>query len=438
MEKPLNISPFPRAILHIDGDSFFVSCEVARDPSLRGKPVITGAERGIASAMSPEAKQAGITRGMKISEARRVCPAVVVLPSDYETYSLVSYRMYEIVRRVTPLVEAYSIDECFADITGLRRPLARSYEEIGRAIQSDLRSELGMSFSVGLGPTKVLAKTGSNWKKPNGFTVIPGNRAHEFLAELPVGKIWGIGPQTTAFLEGRGIRTALDFAQRDEAEIHRILSKPFQEIWRELRGIPTLSLATHAIPQQSIGKTKTFTPPSSDRARVFAELSKNVENACIKARRHGLAALRFAFFLKRQDFRTQGLECDCSHATNAPGEILDMIAERFDRVFIPRTPYRATGIVLGKLTGTTHTQPDLFGATLRADAWREVNEGIDSIDRKFGKHTVYLASSQPALGRAPHASRENGSVSARAEASGRFRGETARKRVGLPSLGEVG
>ncbi|HSE35127.1 MAG TPA: DNA polymerase IV [Candidatus Paceibacterota bacterium] len=438
MHKPLSIHPFPKAILHVDGDSFFVSCEIAKNPSLRGRPVITGAERGIASAMSPEAKRAGITRGMKISEARHVCPTVVILPSDYETYSLVSLRMFAIVRRFTPLVEEYSIDECFADLTGLRRPLGRSYEEIGRAIQADLRSELGMSFSVGIGPTKVLAKTGSNWKKPNGFTMIPGNRAHEFLAELPVGKIWGIGPQTSAFLTGRGITTALDLARLDEASVRRMLSKPFQEIWLELRGISALPFSASAKPAQSISKTKTFTPPSTSRARVFAELSKNVENACIKARRHGLGARRVVVFLKQQDFRTRGLECDLSQATNAASEILAILAERFDALFVPGTPYRATGIVLGGLSDAAHIQPDLFGAALRADAWREVNEGIDALDRRFGKHTVALASSMPALSRAPHASRENGKVSARAEESGRFRGETARKRVGLPSLGEVG
>lgn len=438
MFKPLSLHSFPKAILHIDGDSFFVSCEIAKDPSLRGRPVVTGAERGIASAMSPEAKRAGVTRGLKLSDAKRLCPDLVVLPSDYETYSLVSLRMFEIVRRYTPLVEEYSIDECFADITGLRRPLARSYEAIALAIKADLRRELGMTFSIGLGPTKVLAKTGSNWAKPDGFTTIPGNRAHEFLAQLPVGKIWGIGPQTSAFLSARGIATALDLARLEEASVRRMLSKPFQEIWQELRGIPTLPLERSAKPAQTISKTKTFTPPSSTRARVFAELGKNVENACIKARRHGLAAKRVTIFLKRQDFRIRGREYDLSHATNAPAEILAAIAGGFDALFVPGTPYRATGVVLGALADATIVQPDLFGATLRTDAWREVNAGIDAIDRQYGKHTVALAASMPALVRAPHAARSNGQVSARAGANGLFRGETARRRVGLPSLGEVG
>lgn len=109
----------PRAILHIDGDSFFASCEVAKNPTLRGKPVITGKERGIVSAATYEAKARGVTRGMRLSEVRTVCPDAIILPSDYETYSIFSYRMYEIVRRYTPAVEEYSIDECFADLGGM-------------------------------------------------------------------------------------------------------------------------------------------------------------------------------------------------------------------------------------------------------------------------------------------------------------------------------
>src|SRR3990167_5878482 len=146
---------FPRAILHIDGDSFFASCEVAKNPALRGKPVVTGRERGIASSMTYEAKRLGVKRGMMLSEIKKVCPAVIILPSDYETYSLFSKRMYEIVRRYTPSVEEYSIDECFADLTGLRRTLRMSYPSIAATIKREMELELGMTFSMGLSCTKV-------------------------------------------------------------------------------------------------------------------------------------------------------------------------------------------------------------------------------------------------------------------------------------------
>src|SRR3989442_10383523 len=147
-----------------------------------------------------EAKARGVTRGMRIAEIRKVCPDAIILPSDYETYSLLSKRFFAIVRRYTPDVEEYSIDECFADLTGLRRPLRMSYLKIAERIKKALDAELGFTFSVGLAPNKVVAKIASTWAKPSGLTAIPGRDLHQYLAKLPVEKVWGIGPNTTAFL----------------------------------------------------------------------------------------------------------------------------------------------------------------------------------------------------------------------------------------------
>jgi DNA polymerase-4/DNA polymerase V len=119
---------WPRAIIHVDADAFFTSCEEAIHPELKGKPIITGGERGIVACASYAAKAMGIQRGVALHEAKRICPALVVLPSDYETYSLFSRRMFNIIRRFTPQVEEYSVDEAFADLTGMRRALRASYK----------------------------------------------------------------------------------------------------------------------------------------------------------------------------------------------------------------------------------------------------------------------------------------------------------------------
>ncbi len=163
MNAPLTLHAFPRAILHVDGDAFFASCEQSRRPQLQGRPVVTSKERGIAASMSYEAKARGVTRGMRLADIRKRCPDAVILPSDYETYSLLSTRLFAIVRRYTPEVEAYSVDECFADLTGLRRPLRMSYFQMAAQIKKDLDSALGFTFSVGLAPNKVVAKIASKW-----------------------------------------------------------------------------------------------------------------------------------------------------------------------------------------------------------------------------------------------------------------------------------
>lgn len=430
-----SLHSYPRAILHIDGDSFFAACEVAQNPRLRGKPVITGLERGIASAMTYEAKRKGVTRGMQLSEIRRVCPEAVILPSDYETYSLYSRRMYEIVRRYTPAVEEYSIDECFADLTGLRRSLRMPYPKMAATIKHDLYTELGMTFSIGLAPTKVLAKVASKWSKPDGLTCLPLRDAANYLRELPTEKVWGIGPNTSAFLRKHGIHTALQFIERDFSWIARNLAKPYQEIWRELSGELVYELdmeGKHTY--QSISKTKTFTPPSRDRAFVFAQLSKNIENACIKARRHRLAARDIVFFLKTQDFRCRGLELKLSRATSLPGEITEALASCFDEVYRAGTLYRATGIVLMHLEDASQLQHDLFGSSVRAQKLRAIYEAVDKLRERHGKHTVFLGSSFAAI-TAPGHRGQRGTPASRKGAL--LKGETTRRRLSIPILGEV-
>lgn len=434
-DAPLTLHSFPRAILHIDGDAFFASCEVAKNPKLKGKPVITGLERGIASALTYEAKARGVKRGMRVSDIRRICPDAVLLPSDYETYSLYSTRMFAIVRRYTPTVEEYSIDECFAELTGLRRPNRMSYGEMAQSIKHDLDSELGITFSVGLAPTKVLAKIASKWQKPSGLTVIPGNRAHLFLKELPVGKVWNIGPQTESYLATLGVRTALQFARKDEEWIRKHFTKPQREIWLELHGEFVYQLETgEKHDYASISKTKTFTPPSRDRDYVFAQLSKNIENACIKARRHGLAARVAVIYLKTQDFKVEGIECALSAATSIPADVIRVIRPAFERLFRSEREYRATGVILTKLVEDRIRQPDLFGETLRIEKMQDLYGQIDALAKKFGKHAVVLGSSLPTFTNPQHTGeRARSAIGERPV----FHGETKRKHLAIPYLGEV-
>lgn len=428
-------SEYPRAILHIDGDSFFASCEVAKNPALKGKPVVTGKERGIASAMTYEAKRKGVIRGMRISEIKKICPEAVILPSDYETYSLYSLRMYNIVRRYTPEVDEYSIDECFADITGLRGLYHLSYEKIAEKIKIELDHELGMTFSIGLAPTKVLAKVASKWAKPSGLTFIPLNKAHEFLTKLPIEKIWGIGTQTSALLNKFGIKTAYDFVERDKEWVSKHLAKPYFEIWQELRGeyVYKINTGEKSI-YKSISKTKTFTPSSNNKEYVFAELSKNIENACIKARRYNLATSEIIFFLKTQDFKYYSAQVKFFQTVSVPQAILEAIVESFNKIYVPNTLYRATGIVLEKLVENSNIQMDLFNNNLNTEKEKVIYDYVDTISHKFGKHAIFLGSSFKAMVNNSHL----GERGERAERkTDLFKGETSRRRLNIPMLGEA-
>jgi len=429
-------SSFPRAILHVDGDSFFAAVEIAKDPRLNGKPVITGKERGIVSACTYDLKARGVKRGMRLHEVRAIAPDAVVLPSDYETYSIFSERMYEIVRRYTPAVEEYSIDECFADLGGMRRVHNMGYVDIARAIKKELQTELGLTFSLGLSATKVLAKIGSKWKKPDGLTAIPLKDAAYFLKKKEVGDVWGIGANTAAYLNKFGIKTAFDFAQKSEEWVRNNTAKPYFELWHELNGRVILELTTEKKETyQSISKTKTFTPSSRESSFVFSQLSKNIENACIKARRWELAAPEVFFFLKTQDFKYHGFEIKLPHSSNVPHDVLREVARYFPHVFKKGTEYRATGITLLKLQKASDVQLDLFGKVRESEGLRMVFNSVDALSERYGKHVVFLGSSFTAIKFGAHLG-ERGDTPERTKQL--FKGESSRRRLSIPMLGEVG
>lgn len=395
MASPFSIRSFPRAIVHFDGDSFFASVEQAMNHTLRGKVVITGGERGAITSVSREGKALGISRGMSLRDVKKICPEAVIVTSDYTSYSIFARRMYTIVRSFTPDVEEYSIDECFADITGLRQKYRMPYERITQLIQEKLHTDLGVTFSAGLGPNKCLAKVASKYRKPAGFTAIPAKEAHEYLKDIPVSRLWGMGGATSLYMEKLGVRTALEFAEKDAhwLELNKI-SKPYRDIWTELRGGFVKQLNTASDDSMgSLMKTQTFTPPSNDRAFVLSQLARNIEGVCTKARRHGVRGRTASFYLKTQDFHYAGLSLELSLPLADPREFMRLVEENFDKVFEPGVLYRATGFTLRSITAEHAVMNDLFGDSERAEAKSRILETIDTLNHKFGNGTVHFAAS---------------------------------------------
>lgn len=390
--KPLSLNSYPRAILHIDADAFFTSVEQALTPSLQGRPVVTGKERGIIACASYEAKAFGIKRGIPLFEAKKVCPQLVILPSDYESYSLYSRKMFDIVRRYTPAVEEYSIDEVFADITGLRRVYRCSYEKIGRDIKSDIQKELGLTVSVGLSPTKALSKICSDFRKPDGFTGVPAKYIHILLNRTSLDEVWGFGSNTVSLLKKYGLNTAYDFVVKPQKWASGLLHKPGRELWNELRGNSVWDVQTE--PKNSyatIVKSKTFSPASSDPDFVYAKLTKNAESAFIKSRRYKLKANRLAVILRTSNFEHYGLEAKLSRAAASYIETAPLISVLFEKLFSHNTFYRSTMIVLGGLEIDDVEQYDLFEDRPRIENMRRATEMIDRINKKYGKHKIRSA-----------------------------------------------
>jgi len=430
IDSIITLSSYPRAIAHIDCDAFFASCEQAREPRLKRLPVATGKERGIVSCASYEAKNAGVKRGMRLFEAKQICPTLVILPSDYETYSIYSERMFDIIRRFSPSVEEFSIDEAFCDLTGLRRIYRTSYPGIAKKIKSEIEKELDIIVSVGLSLTKTLAKICSKQNKPNGFMALPGYCLHEFLKNIPTEKVCGFGPNTVELLDKCGVKTVLDYIKRPADFAQKLLGKIGLELWHELRGKAVYKLCQEKKEKYlSISKSKTFMPASKEKSLVKGQLIRNLESACIKLRRHHLSAAVITAYLRRSDFRECGLKAKLNRHSSSTLDFTGICAGILDKIFDPAFLYRATGVILSDIVAEGVDSRTLFEDPLRIEKISRVSRAIDEINEKFGKHTMHIAASNIAGVRRDHSRSD---IARRKQDL--LKGETFRRRLKIPML----
>ncbi len=426
----ITLASFPRAIVHIDADAFFTSCEEARDPRLKNRALVTGQERGIVSCPNYKAKAMGIERGMPLGRAKEVYPKLVILPSDYELYSIYSYRLFAIMRRFTPQVEEYSIDEAFCDLTGLRRLYRSSYVQIALRIKQRIQQELGITVSAGLSLSKTLAKICSKQNKPDGFLALPGYELHQLLDKVPLSRVWGIGPNSAALLEKYKVYSALDYISKPEKFAKKILGKIGLELWHELRGGAVYKVnIQNKNKYLTISKSKTFMPPSANKDFLRAQLIRNLESAFIKLRRHNLTAKTLAIYLKRQDFTLSGLQISLNRHSAATLDFTSLCTELFEDIYRKGLVYRATGIVFSDIVRQGNDNLTLFEDAVRVKNLRKLSEVTDKINSLYGKHSLYVASSNPANTKDQHT---RNCTAWRKKTL--LKGESFRRRLALPLL----
>jgi DNA polymerase-4/DNA polymerase V len=398
MNKLVSINNFSNAILHIDGDAFFASCHQAINPDLKDKPVVVGKDRGIATAVSYQAKEYGIKRGMRYDEIKKLCPKCIFIQSNYHLYHLYSSRLFNIIKKFTPQVEKYSVDECFADITGLRRLYNSTYLNIAHHIKQEIEQTLDLTVSVGLAPNKTIAKIASEWDKPSGLVSVPGKKVHLYLNQLKPSDVWGIGSKTNALLEKLGVKTALDFAYKDEQWVRKYLTKPHLETWQELNGKKIFLLNTeNKRKYKSITRSKTFSPTSKDKLEVFAQLSKNIEKACTQLRKLKLVPQKIKVFIKTQSFEYFSTQIKLDTPNNYTDQITKLVKQEFEQIFDPSEEYRATGIVMKDLIDADSVQMGLFSAPEKLNDKDKLFDQVDSINSNYGENTLFMGSSLNAV-----------------------------------------
>lgn len=292
-----------RWIIHADMDAFYASVEILDNPALMGKPVIVGgsSNRGVVSTCSYEARRFGVHSAMSIVEARRLCPQGIYLPVRMARYLEMSRKIMVIFHEISPLVEQLSVDEAFLDMTGTEG-LYGSIENAGRLIKKRVKDELGLTVSVGIAPNKFLAKLASDLEKPDGFTIIPHEKAADIIAPMPVNKIFGIGQSTVDLLKKYNIYNIKQLRVADKEVLQKIFGKSTESVCQKAWGIDQRLVVPESV-RKSVGRETTFDKDLQGLEECRSEILKLAEQVGYRLRKHGFCGNTLTLKVKYNDFK---------------------------------------------------------------------------------------------------------------------------------------
>lgn len=372
-------------ILHVDMDAFYASVAERDNPSLRGKAVVVGAgARGVVLSANYAARKYGIRAAMPVGRAKRMAPNAIFVTPDHSRYSEVSEKVMTIFDSFTPLVEPISLDEAFLDVTGARKLLGTG-REIAVEIRRQVEESEGITCSVGIAPSKFIAKLASGHCKPNGILEIPADRILNFLHPLPVSAIWGVGPKTAETLERLGLRTVADIANLPRTTLIRALGQASGASLYELAWGRDYRDVTPNEPDKSISAAETFAQDIDDPEEILREYLRLTEKAAARLREKDLYAktisikVRFADFSTISRSKTLPLPIDSTH------DIYEVAKSLFLALDLDRARLRLVGISLDNLSEGAPEQL-LLGA--RERGWREADSAIDRAKMRFGGASV--------------------------------------------------
>ena len=378
-------------ILHVDMDAFFASVEVRRRPELRGQPVVVGGigPRGVVSSASYEARRYGVRSAMPTARARALCPHAVYLPPDFTQYSAASRAVMRIFRDVTPLVEPLSLDEAFLDVAGARR-LFGAPTEIARLIRRRVAEEQELTCSVGVAPSKFVAKLGSTRAKPDGLLVVPAARVLEFLHPLPVAALWGVGERSAEALQRLGLRTVGDLAEAPPGLLRRAVGEASAGHLHELAWGRDPRRVSPEHVEKSIGAEVTFDTDVTDPAEIRRALLALAEKAGARLRAAGQVGRTVSLKVRLADFRTVSRSRTLGVPTDTAREMFDT-AWALWTALAPGEPVRLVGVRMEGLAAAEETPQQLtLGAPERG--WREAEAAADAAAARFGRSVIGPAS----------------------------------------------
>ncbi len=381
--------PPPEPILHVDLDAFYASVEVLKDPTLAGRPVVVGGagSRGVVMSASYEARRFGIRSAMPSVRARRLCPDAVFVPPHFDAYRTHSNRFREILLSVTPLVEPIALDEAFLDVAGAVR-LFGSPPDVGERIRGIVRSEIGVSCSVGVAPTKLVAKLASRAAKPDGLVHIQAADVAPFLDPLPARALWGVGEKTMDVLDRLGVRTVGDLGRTPAAVLGRLVGDQHA---RDLHALATGLDPREVVPYEapkSIGHEETFDADLDSNEDLLREVLSLSHRVAARLRADGFRARTIVLKVRLANFTTLTRSKTLSAPTDVGAHLNDVAAGLYRALPGTRRRVRLLGVQAASLVPAGAEQL----ALLRGQRHGDVERAVDRIERRFGPGAAMPAS----------------------------------------------
>lgn len=381
-------------MLHVDMDAFYASVEIRERPELAGRPVVVAGgsnpagDRGVVLSASYQARAFGIRSAMPVVQARRLCPQAEFVPPQFARYAVVSRGVMALFREITPLVEPLSLDEAFLDVGGSLRRLGMSPAGIGDWIRGQVYDAHRVTCSVGVAPSKFLAKLASGLAKPDGLLVVPADGILEFLHPLPLSALWGVGQRTAQTLRRLGCTTVADVAVTPLPALRRAVGAASARHLHELANGRDDRRVVPDLPEKSVGAEETFAHDVTDRVMLRRELLRLVERATAALRRRGLRGRTIALKIRYADFttitrsRTVADPIDSAHAVYA------VAAGLLDAHLPPGIPVRLLGVRVEQLIrGAVGDQLTLDGGGSSAQ-WSDAERAADAARSRFGSAAV--------------------------------------------------
>lgn len=375
------------SIAHVDCDAFYASVEKREDPSLADKPVIVGGgQRGVVTTACYIARLYGVRSAMPMFEARKRCPDAVIIPPRMALYAQVSKAIRAKMEALTPAIEPLSLDEAFLDLTGTARLHGRSPAQSLIKFAKEVREEIGITLSVGLSHNKFLAKIASDLKKPDGFSIIGQAETETFLADKPVGMIWGVGAATRAQLSAAGIETITDLRRWDQKDLMERFGQTGFRLYDLARGVDRRRVkADRDI--KSISNETTFSTDIADFDLLEGHLYRLSEKVSARAKAMGLMGRTVTLKLKTPQFQSLTRQTALRGPTQSYEDIF-AAAQSLLRVAYERAPFRLIGVGISQLieAETAEQVSDMLDTTSETN--RRIEAARDAITAKFGADAI--------------------------------------------------